>query len=117
MPDPQASPGFPHIRGKLSGDQGVGVGVPFTTDFANWVRTGRWEHVNSSNVAAIAYDTEKDMVKIRYKDGSEWGYWPIPLALANGLYRTGSKGIWVWDYLKVRGKGNNHAHQVNARRL
>lgn len=101
--------------------QTVASGKPvrrlFSGAFGDWVERGKFENVTSSNVGAIAYDIALSQVKIEYKSGDTWGYDPIPIALAKGLYFTGSKGTWLWDYIRVRGKGNAHRHQVNARTI
>jgi hypothetical protein len=85
--------------------------------FAEWAEGGDWKNVQSSNVAAIAYDADKSMIKVRYKNGAEWGYFPYPPASARDFFHAGSYGTWVNDHIKVRGAGNAKKHQKNATRL
>ena len=117
LPPGTGHPGAPHIRAPGRPAPNEGAGVDFASDFGQWVKTGQWEHVSSSNVQAIAYDAKNERLRVRYKGGVEWEYWPITLEIAASLYRTGSKGVWIWDYLKKRGKGGGQLHQVNARAL
>lgn len=117
LPSQYTHPGAPHERIKeLPGPQ-VGPGAPFASDFDHWVQTGRWEHVNSSNVAAIAYDQNRERLLVRFRNGSEYAYYPISIDIAAVLYRTGSKGTFIWDYLRVRGAGNTKTHQVNVQKI
>ena len=117
VPADFTSKGAPHVRTKLEGPTTIGSGVPFSSDFEYWVKTGRWEHVESSNVAAIAYDVQRNRLLVRYRSGPEWAYSPISLDIAATMYKAGSKGDFVWSFLKVRGKGNAKIHQVNAVRI
>lgn len=110
-------PGAPHIRvpqKELPPDVAQRPAVPFTGDFELWLRTGQWESVSSSNVAAIAYDAANQLAKVRYRNGAEWEYGPFDQDMARRFYLTGSKGIFIWDYLKRR--GTRDQHQVSIAR-
>lgn len=112
-------PGAPHVRTRqreLPPDVTGLPGVPFTGDFELWLRTGQWETVSSTNVVAIGYDAAQQLIRIRYKNGEQWEYGPFNEDMARRLYLTGSKGIWVWDYIKVRGTKDQHQVPI-ARRM
>src|SRR5688572_14585474 len=79
-----------------------------------WLLEGDWMACQSSNVDLAKYEWEEGRLWIQYKDGVVWSY-AIPFNLAASFYRAGSKGIWTWDHLRVRGPGNAHRHQVDAR--
>lgn len=113
MPDNPFLNGARRIRSTIQ----RALGMPedkALNEFDRWVLDGNWQTVSSSHVAAIGYDALNQMVKIEYLGGKRWGYWPLPIAMAKGLYYTGSKGTWLYDYVRVRGKGNSKQHQVNA---
>ena len=113
-------PGHPHVRVAPRGipqDVSGRPAVPYQSDLENWLTSGQWESTSSSNVRAIAYDQERHMIKIRYNDGAEWGYWPYSREEARILYLTGSKGNYVFDFIRVRGRGHAGQHQRNATRL
>ena len=106
---PQFHPGHPHVRVAPRGippDETGRETVPYQSDLDNWLRSGQWEGVASSDVRAIAYDAERHMLKFRFKDGSEHGYFPYSRGEARILYLTGSKGGFLWDWCLVRGRGN-----------
>ena len=108
-------PGAPHIRvpqRELPPDVAQRPAVPFSGDFETWVRTGQWESVSSSNVAAIAYNAADQLIKVRYRNGAEWEYGPFDMSMARRLYLTGSKGVFLYDYVKRRGPGTRGQHQV-----
>lgn len=56
----------------------------------------------SSNVAHIQYRIQDDLLVIRFKDGSTYGYEPIFPQEAASLFKSASKGTWVWDNLRIR---------------
>lgn len=116
MPDNPFLNGAKRVRATVQRFLGLPVEKELNA-FDRFVLDGNWQSVNSSNITAIAYDALNQMVKVEFKEGVRWGYDPIPVAMAKGLYYTGSKGTWYWDYIRVRGKGNSKVHQVNARRL
>ena len=110
-----ASPGRAHKA--IPAGPTVGPGAEFGSDFDYWIQTGRWEHVTSSNVAAIASDSDSEELKVRFRNGDEWKYSPVPVGMAASFYKSGSKGGWIFDNIRMRGKGNAKRHQVNAQRL
>lgn len=61
----------------------------------------------SSNIDGMAYKVEKEQLWIRFKDGSVYTYYDVPMSVAKGLYKAGSKGKYFWK--KIR---NNPRYQV-----
>lgn len=59
--------------------------------------------VQSSNVAWFRFFDAEELLQIGYKDGSVYQYEPVRREMALDLLRAGSKGIWIWDHLRVRG--------------
>jgi len=67
------------------------------------IRRGKIMQVQSSNVAWFRWLPGEDAMEISYLDGSVYRYEDIPLEMAFDMYRSGSKGGFVWDRLRVRG--------------
>lgn len=67
--------------------------------------------VHSSNVALAVYHVADEKLNIEYLDGASWMYSPIPFAKAKDFAEAHSKGIWVWDHLRVRGPDGDGHHQ------
>ena len=61
----------------------------------------------SSNIDGMAYKVEKKQLWIRFKDGSVYTYYDVPMSIAKGLYKAGSKGKYFWK--KIR---NNPRYKV-----
>lgn len=69
-----------------------------------------WVPVSSSNVAAIWYDPEDEVLKIRFKvkrrgavvGFREYGYSSVPLATFTSMLDTASKGRFVWRRIRDR---------------
>jgi hypothetical protein len=73
-----------------------------------FIREGKWFHVNSSNVLRIMYDREEEKLWVHYKSGAPYWYYPVQEVDALDMFIAGSKGIWVWDNLRVRGSRTAH---------
>lgn len=65
-----------------------------------------WTDFQSSNIDGMAYKVEKEQLWVRFKDGSVYTYFDVPLNIAKGLYKAGSKGKYFWK--KIR---NNPRYQ------
>ena len=85
------------------------------------VLSGRFVRVpNSSNVYEFGYDIDNHYLYVRYQEPHEHGTkaGPGPLYRYTAvqpyqfitLYNAGSKGIWVWDNLRIRGTISGHQH-------
>ena len=76
-------------------------------DVDAFLHFGQWLPVKSSNVAAIQYDGERSRLQIEFLDKGKgpgfYGYDDVSIREAEFLARSGSKGGWVWDNLRVRG--------------
>ncbi len=72
----------------------------------------------SSNVYAFGYDYDKSSLYVRYQAGGKMGAGPGSLyAYSNVPPRTflamldaGSKGIFIWDHIRIRGTVSGHKH-------
>lgn len=60
----------------------------------------------SSNIDGMVYKVEKEQLWIRFKDGSVYTYFDVPLRVAKGLYKAGSKGKYFWRRIR-----NNRRYQ------
>lgn len=72
---------------------------------------GQWMPVESSNVAEIHYDGDLSELQIKYKNGGIYTYQDVSIREAESFAKAMSKGKWVWDRLRVRGKGNFWAYR------
>lgn len=69
-----------------------------------------WVSVTSSNVAAVWYDAEAELLKVRFhvkKGGAivgtrTWGYSGVPLYVYTDMLDAPSKGQFVWKHLRDR---------------
>jgi hypothetical protein len=79
----------------------------------DWANSGEFfSDFESSNVRAISYDRAGRTLAVEYRDGARWYYSPVSLAEAVGLYEAPSKGVYIWDNIRIR--GTVHEHQVDA---
>jgi hypothetical protein len=62
--------------------------------------------VRSSNVSWHQYHADRGVLVIGYLNGSMYAYGSVSEAEAVSLLFATSKGTWVWDHIRVRGKGN-----------
>lgn len=60
----------------------------------------------SSNVAAGAYNPEYKTLTLVFNNGAMYIYYDIPATMAKSFAYAPSKGKWVWNQLRVPGKGN-----------
>lgn len=77
----------------------------------DWVDIGMYYH-GGPPAASMRHDPQKRVLFIRYPVGRVYAYQNVDTGLARGLLREGQNrqtpagGTWVWDHLRVRGKGN-----------
>lgn len=64
---------------------------------------------HSSNVGSAWYEADAYTLYLQFKDGSTYAYFGVWHDEAESYALAGSKGRWVWDVLRVRGKGNFHS--------
>lgn len=59
-----------------------------------------WVSVVSSNISAIKYDNSDNSLSVRFKDGDEYEYFDVPLALYNDFMNASSKGRFFHQNVK-----------------
>ena len=64
-------------------------------------------YVSSSNVLWIRYYQDRDVLLIGYRNNAAYAYSGVTATEAASLLFAPSKGTWVWDRIRVRGKGNS----------
>ena len=81
---------------------------PFTNKHTGAKRESAkmWTDFRSSNIDGMMYKVDKEQLWIRFKDGSVYTYFDVPLNVAKGLHKAGSKGRYFWN--KIR---NNPRYQ------
>ncbi len=65
-----------------------------------WVSTGQWVGVTSSNVKGIAYDSLAMELKVEFKGGSVYAYYNVGDVTAKDMFNTNSMGKFVHARLK-----------------
>jgi hypothetical protein len=68
-----------------------------------WALGGEWVHVASSNVAAIRYLLDEQILEVEFFGGGQqafYQYYDVPPEVAVGMYRTTSPGRYVWGHLR-----------------
>lgn len=91
-------------KGQTNRDGG-GLSSDQLDDFLHF---GEWLPVQSSNVAAAQYDGETEQMTVEFDDGSFYQYQQVSRQEARAFAQAGSKGIWVWDHLRIRGTRDGH---------
>lgn len=82
------------------GDKGVGGGTGTPND--DWLLSASWLHVASSNVHAIRYLYDEQILEVEFKDGSYYQYYSCPPETASDMHDTDSPGRFVWNRLRDR---------------
>lgn len=72
--------------------------------------SGEWVSVTSTNLDRIAWvqGLNGGTLKVIFKDKNEYAVWPISRKEAEDIYSAGSKGIWYWDHVRIRGTALGH---------
>lgn len=60
----------------------------------------KMESVSSTNVESVGYDEETNELFIRFKNGSEYVYYDVPIEEYESLLSAGSKGSYVYYSIK-----------------
>jgi hypothetical protein len=74
----------------------------------------RWVGVYSSNVRAYRWwaptrsGSSVPILEVIYKPDSIYRYFGVSLQLYQRLVVAGSKGIWIWDNIRIRGTKYGH---------
>ena len=72
----------------------------------DWVDSGRWVRVSSSNVSAIMFDKLRERIYVeflpskKFPAGSVYFYLSCPAQLAKDLFNAGSIGIFLNSKIK-----------------
>lgn len=75
----------------------------------SWVSYPRWARVTSSNVLAIYYDYRTLTLSVQFKGTAKgikypiYKYQPVTDVMAKAMFNSGSKGKFVWGYLRNGG--------------
>ena len=86
-------------------------------EIEGFVWFGRWLPTpQSSHVRAIRYLRADQVLEVEYGRRGEpsvfWGYGEVTPQEAEDIARAASKGVWLWDHVRVR--GTVHEHQRPA---
>lgn len=73
--------------------------------------------VHSSSVAMVQYFIEDEKLMIEFNNGSAYMYDDISEEEARLFTRYWTKGGWVWDFLRVRGKGNAKKYKKTYKQI
>jgi len=73
----------------------------------HWNSGKHWEHVASSNVDWVNYDSRENVLLVVYLNGKRYAYSHVSPDEADSMMNSDSKGTWLWDNVRVRGKGNS----------
>jgi len=71
-----------------------------------FVHFGAWLQVQSSNIKEIQYNPDASQLTVAFLNGYVYHVDDFSIREAESLARAPSKGIWYWDHVRVRGKGN-----------
>ena len=56
--------------------------------------------VESSNLASVAYDSEREILEIEFKSGGIYEYTGVPQSVYDGLMNAESKGKYFYQYIR-----------------
>lgn len=62
----------------------------------DWVKTGRWVLVKSSNVRRIRYEKAAQKLWVQFKTGTPYYYPSITTRQAKQMFHAASMGKFVW---------------------
>lgn len=87
---------------------------PFTKNHpgAQKAEEKMYTNFRSSNIDGMVYKVEKEQLWLRFKDGSVYTYYDVPMRTAKGLYNAGSKGKYFWK--KIRNNPRYQCQRLTA---
>lgn len=91
-------------------DEPERLNLPTESDVDRYL-DGDWLQVQSSNVSAIRYLPDDGALEVEYLNHGMYRYENVSLMEAQSFAEALSAGKWVWDHLRVRGRGNKYAFQ------
>lgn len=65
-----------------------------------WIDSGRWVNVKSSNVGSIRYEKDISALVVQFLDGAIYRYEQVPHKVAQDMFNTSSMGRFVWQRLR-----------------
>jgi len=60
-------------------------------------------HVDSSNISSIGYEPQKQILEVKFRDGSVYQYFEVPAYLHEGLMNASSHGKYLHRYITSGG--------------
>lgn len=104
---------------ELGGHRGIAIGTSVEPDEVNRRRLTQQQveqfvyeqellTVNSSNVANAQYFLDSRQMAVEFLNGGAYLYNNVTEDEAIAFASAQSKGVWVWDYLRVRGSKTAH---------
>jgi hypothetical protein len=79
-----------------------------TLKHENWLMSGDWLHMASSNVEMSRYLWDTSILEVAFKgenrqgEGYWYQYFDVPAAVADAFAETASPGRFVWNHLRDR---------------
>jgi hypothetical protein len=58
------------------------------------------EHVDSSNIASIGYDSESQTLEIEFINGAVYQYFDVPEHIFTGIMKADSHGVYLNSTIK-----------------
>ena len=65
-----------------------------------WLMTGDWQDVTSSNVSSIRYLVDQEQLEVQFHGGSVYAYYGVTADIAEGMFNASSHGRYVWTHLR-----------------
>ena len=84
-------------------------------EISEFVYEGQPLFVHSSNVAMAQYFKESKQIMVEYLDGEAWMFGNFSEQEAIAFAQAQSKGVFVWDVIRIR--GTKHGHKKPATKL
>lgn len=102
----------PNPTARSWGSRGLGGGGITPQEVDDFLYGGMILFVKSSNVGAVQYHVNEQKMMVEYlgKGGKPRAYLYSNVSEAEALsfVQASSKGVWVWDHLRIRGTKNGH---------
>ena len=71
-----------------------------------------YSRFSSSNVQAIAYDITRNVLHVQYQNGRWYAYGNFSKQEAQTAWAAPSKGVYLWDAVRIRGTKHGHKKPV-----
>ena len=91
-------------QAKLTRKPGSKVNPKSTLTPAEWLDSGRWVGVVSSNVKKIRWDKKRYDLYVGFLNGSIYKYPGVDRGLARSMYQSASMGKAVWRLFRWPGR-------------